>query len=281
QRRAVLVLAICGLIGLVMSFGPSLKIDDTRPPTTGNPTAQSYLMPKADATLSLPTALLDENAPGFSLMRATYRWFVLTRWALIALAALGVQQLISRALRSRRPWPALIVIVALGVLSVLELLPNPSQTLHNYRAWENERKQTLAVATDLKHSLPAGSKVAFLVGTSAANDYLANLLVPAAGLRSYNVGVDKSVAISSASWPKEIRQLIQGPNASGALGPALHDGLVNAVIIPKFDLRWSSYSWPPAVEYQQRGIALATQVSANPDFKVVDHKWFYIVTLRQ
>jgi len=68
----VAMIALAGLLALVMSFGPALKIDSERPPT-----AKSFVMPK-EAAPELPWSGLF-SLPGINSMRATHRWFGLTR----------------------------------------------------------------------------------------------------------------------------------------------------------------------------------------------------------
>jgi hypothetical protein len=282
NRGWVLGLLALGLIGLVMSLGPSLKVGATRPPLAAEVTYQSYLMPKQDGIIELPTTLLDEHAPGITQMRATYRWFLLTRWSLIALATLGVQELLVRSRRSKHPWPAVLAVGLLACLSVAELMPAPSARLHTFRAGENQRLAMERVATELKSALPARSLVAYVVGgVSPASDYLASFLTPRANLRSYNIGDDKGLLLSKAHWPASVSKVIQGPNVLATnVEPVLVNHLADAIIVPKFDLRWSAYSWPPALVYQQRGTVFADQLAAVPGLHVKAYQWFYVVTYR-
>src|SRR5262249_54050798 len=76
------VLAIFGLLALVLSFGPSLKVHAL----TAVP---ANAMPESAATLPLPPVRwLYRHVPGFNDMRATYRWFVATRFVLVFTAGL-------------------------------------------------------------------------------------------------------------------------------------------------------------------------------------------------
>ena len=158
QRRIVLGLLACFVVGLVMSLGPSLKVDDRRPPLTGEISYASYLMPPSSATIGLPTGVLHDKAPGVNQMRAAYRWFLLSRWALIALGAMGLQTLVAGS-RQRAGLARQAVPLVIGVLAVVELMPNPAHVVSKYRSQDRARQAMTDVAADVRRAIPAGSVV--------------------------------------------------------------------------------------------------------------------------
>ena len=94
RRPEALALAVAGLVAFVLALGPSLKIDESRPAPGGLPTFESYLMPEGVATADLPWDGLFTAVPGINSMRATYRWYGVTRFAVVVLAGLAVTQLL-------------------------------------------------------------------------------------------------------------------------------------------------------------------------------------------
>ena len=236
-------------------------------------------MPPRAATLSLPTSALHNKAPGIDEMRAAYRWLVLMRLGLIAMAALGVEAMIE-AQRGRRISPARrIAPLAVGVLAIVELFPNPIQLISNYHSLDRQRQGIYRVGMDLRHALPTGSLVVFASSAPSGGDYLASLLVPAAKLRSYSVGDDKARGISSARWPADVKRLVAGQSPAALVSRVLERDEADAVVIPRFSLRWSTYAWPPAQTYRAQGDQFARQVGENPDLRVTRHPDFYVVRL--
>jgi hypothetical protein len=103
----VAVIALAGLLGLVLSFGPALKVGNQRPLTS-----EPFLMPEGAAT-ELPWRELF-NLPGVNSMRATHRWFGVTRLALVILAGLGIAVLARGPPRRRMLAVGLAALAAAG-----------------------------------------------------------------------------------------------------------------------------------------------------------------------
>jgi hypothetical protein len=99
RQPYVVALALAGVIGLLLSFGPALKLNNVRGPSSDMPTSTSYLLPISEATAELPWDSI-YKVPGLAQMRAKYRWSAVTRLALIVLAAVAVEWLLTRG-RSR------------------------------------------------------------------------------------------------------------------------------------------------------------------------------------
>lgn len=280
RGRLVAGLVACFLVGLVMSLGPSLKVDDRRAPLTGELSYSTYLMPSNAATVTLPSSVLHDKVPGVDQMRAAYRWLVLTRFGLIALAALGIQAMLDAQRRqhvgtARRMLPAFV-----GVLAIAEIFPNPAHLISSYRSLDRQRQGIYHVGEDLRHALPAGSVVVFASEKPSGGDYLAPLLVTAAKLRSYNIGDDKARGISSARWPAEIKRLLGGQASPSLVARVLQRDEADAVVIPRFSLRWSTYAWPPAKAYQVQGDDFAHRIAENAELQVSRYPDFYVVRLQ-
>jgi hypothetical protein len=278
QRRIVLGLLGCFVVGLVMSLGPSLKVDDRRPPLSGEISYASYLMPPSSATIGLPTGVLHDKAPGVNQMRAAYRWFLLSRWALISLGAMGLQSLVANS-RQRGGLARQAVPLAIGVLAFVELMPNPAHVVSKYRSQDRARQAMTDVAADVRRAIPAGSVVVFAPGTGIGDDTIGSFIVPSAHLRTYDIGDDKTLAISRPRWPAEVQLLLAGRDPVRSLSAVLHKHEADAVVIPRFDPRWSAYGWPPALAYQQRGDEFARRVASATGLHLVRYQFFYVVTL--
>ena len=102
--------------------------------------------------------------------------------------------------------------------------------------------------------------------------------MPSAHLRTYDIGDDKTLAISRPRWPAK-GLLLAGRYPVRSLSAVLRKHEADAVVIPRFDPRWSAYGWPPARAYQQRGDDFARQVASATALHLVRHQYFYVVTL--
>lgn len=280
NSRLMWPLLVASLITFVMALGPSVKVGDHRPPLGAEVTYQSYLMPASAGQLSLPTAFLDEHVPGITAMRGTYRWFLGTRLIVILLAAVAVQRLLDGAARRDRARLLRLSVGVLAVLAAAEIMPPPRVLQTRYTGAEQQRREIDAVSTSLAHAIPAGSRVVFTAGGTEANDFLASYLTAAGDYTTYNVGGDKNLPVSKDQWPAEIRNLILGSNTDRDTKSAFAHNDADVVVVPRFDLRWSSYSWPPAASYQQRGDNVAAKLADDPTLRIVQYRWFYTVTLR-
>jgi hypothetical protein len=280
RSRLLWFLVVAGLGALIMSFGPSLKVGDHRPAYSLENQALTYDMPASDATASLHTARLYEDVPGVNVMRATYRWYVLTRLVLILTAAVGVQRLLVVAGRSDRRVIYQGIILVTAAAAVVELMPPVRSDFDTYRSFDKQRQQLAALAGELDAAIPIDSRVAFTPNTptDAANDYLAGYLVPLGDYESYNLGGDKSLSLAIDSWPPSVRNIIAGTNIEANVDQAFSTKVVDVVVVPRFDIRWSSYSWPPPASYVAAGDKIATQLESDPNVQVKPYQWFYIVT---
>lgn len=269
----VRALAVTALLCLLLSLGPSIKLGVQRTVTPGLPTAQSYLMP-ADLAPTSPWKSV-YGLPGIDAMRATYRWFAVTRLVLLLLAGLGVAALLSRG----RWWR--VAGVALAIAGVVEVLPGiAAQRDHHDAAHTALRAVQEQVVDPLREDVRQGEQAIFLSPDAQLNDYMAGLLAVRSGLRVYNAAGDKNTVFSMASWPPEIRAVALDPSADNALA-ALHAGRVSVLIAPRFDLRTSAYRWPPDDAEIESADARFAPLLADKRLRVVRQRWVTVIRERR
>jgi len=274
QPRLLWILLAGGGICFFLSLGPSLKIHDERAVTTQSDTydIQDYLMPPEAATLSLHTDILYQSVPGINSMRAVHRWLILTKFTLLALAAVALQ-----LLWQRRKWLGIL----LGALMLLELLPlhmfqSPD---YPYLRWQQARFQEDLIVPLQKHLRP-DERIFYL---STENDYLAPALSVPFGVRTYNVSFDKNTAMVYAKAPQAIQEMRRYRNVTDNAYRAMRAGLIHRLVIPFFSLRWESYAWPPPeTRYQEyRTMNLQAVDVMDPRFRYQEEKYFGVLTLAE
>jgi hypothetical protein len=283
RRNRLMLPFVLGLfITGLLSLGPTLKIDDHRVPPLPGQAENVYNMPVSAAQASLPTAPLFEKAPGVDIMRATYRWYGGTRLLIIVFAAAAVSELAARSRgRARGDLARRSAVVLVGVVAVLELVPSPGALRHLYRLNDAARRQIDGVAGELRTAVGPGKKVAFvsLIPNSFPNDYLAPYLATESSLRATNLAGDKSVRATLGSWAPPIKRLMLGVDVRNATEAALSQGLVDAVVVPHFDIRLSTASWPSASFYTATGTRLSASLAKDPKLAVVNFAHFSVVKL--
>lgn len=271
RRPQVVALAVAGVVAFGLSLGPSLKIDDVRGPAQAQPTNESYFMPPGRAAVDFPWKRI-YRVPGVANMRATYRWSAVTRLALVLLAALAIDRLI------RRPrWR--LAAGALAVLALVEIAPNVPLLMSDHRDFYDSRSAMRdSVAPDLEAATRSGESVFFLSPDGVYNDYLANYLVPSAGVTSFNAGGDKNVLLTRDAWPRPIAAIAQPKITGDEVVRALESGDVDVVIAPLFHLRWAAYSWPPSESSRQAARRRFAPLVDDPRLSARAYPWF--TTLR-
>lgn len=275
QRSQLALWGLVGAVAFTMSLGPSLKIAEVRGPLSPPITYNSYLMPRGDAVVTLPTAVAYRYVPGLSMLRATYRWNALTRLSLIVLAGYGFTRLSRQG-----KGPAIAAFAGMSLVAI-EVAPNvPSLISDNVDRGRAIEQFSTDVATPLSRLIETNSRV--VVGPSAqgANDYLSYYLAGVGHYRLYNVGGDKSLSAATSTWPEAVLQVVLGQegfadNAYTVL--AEHDA--EAIVIPFFDLRWGIDTWPPDPQWAERGLAACDEIAGDGRFSVVRDDYFAVVTL--
>jgi hypothetical protein len=241
ERRLVLALAVAGLVALLLALGPALKIYSTTQPID-----PVWDVPVSMTAGGLPTTWLYENVPGFETMRATYRWFLLTRMVLVLLAGLGLS-----ALWRHRPAPSRAAalrpgVVLLAVLLVLETAPNIPRVLQSTRTYAAHLTSVRSgVIADAVTLVRPGERVLVL---PSRNDFLVNGLIPFTGAAAYNAAPDKNYQFARASWPASVERAVVAWTDDAARADAICAALeddVDAVVLPYIDPYYDAVSWPP------------------------------------
>lgn len=274
RRRAyVLAIGAAGLVALVLSLGPSLKVRATRP-APRDLAALSYAMPAAEATARLPWDGVF-HLPGVSQMRATYRWSALGRLALIVLAAMAIDELLAR---SARRW----LVAAAGVAALAGLTPNVPLLVSEYRAHARSRAALDADLTgDLKKAVRPGERVFFLSPDGTFDDYLINYLAPTAKFRALNAGGDKNAGASQRHWPAPVAALAGITVRADDVVRALNARSVDAVVLPYFHLRWAAYAWPPSARDARAARRRFAPVARDARLDVRRYPWFAVARIRR
>ncbi len=258
----VAMIALAGLLALVMSFGPALKIDSERPPT-----AKPFVMPK-EAARELPWSGLF-SLPGINSMRATHRWFGLTRLALVILAGLGIAVLV------RGPPARRVLAVGLAALGTAELAPNLPLLVSQYRSGHSARAAVASdVGDDLRATTRPGERVFFLNYDGVHNDWMVNSLAPAASLRAFNAGGDKNVIAAFRRWPAEVQAMAQPGATRDDVARAFRAGHTDVVIAPYFHLLNSTVIWPPPTSVSAQARRVFAPIVRDPRFQVERRRWF-------
>lgn len=235
RRRSLpvglLAVLAAGLVALLLSLGPSLKVGDYRP---AGAASAAYSMPGEAATADLPTASLYTAVPGIRNARVLARWLVVTRLALVALVVFAAACLLQRPRYGRVLAGGLLLFAALEALPDLKKPLDNGRRVHAHAYW---------IYNDLSSDFARGLRQAervFLAQLHEApgdNEYVANTLCARAGVHCYNAGGDKASIMVQESWPPEIRQAYAGNAVVPNLASAFDQGLVDVVVVPYFDLR--------------------------------------------
>lgn len=266
----VVALAVAGVVALVASIGPALKISDDRPATAAA-TAAPYAMPVGSADAELPWAHLFTALPGSNEMRATYRWSVLARLVLLVLAALAIDAL-SRGSRGRQ-----LAAVAIAAIALAELAPNVPLLLDEHRTQRDDAVAfDRATVGDLRR-MAAGARHAYFM--TYENPYTVNDLATAANVRTYNVGGDKNFSMSASRWPQPVAALAKVGAGPDDVAAALSSGTVDVVVLPYFGMRNAAYFWPPSATDTAAARAAFRPIVTDRRFTVTDSPWLATVRL--
>lgn len=266
-----LAMLLIGTFGLIFSLGPAIKINSQIP---NNSAVKPYDMPREAAIPDLPVAAIDRYVPGFSTMRATYRWFILGEICIVFYAVVGLDLLAKRKNTQ--------ILIAGTVLILIDVMPSPQPAIAANTA---QFRQNVAfnkeVIEPLKSRVIPGEKVLFYPDARGNNDYLANYMVPQLNINSYNVGDDKAVNNARKQWPGPILDLLIHPDLPTnekirLIRMAFDQNDVSLLVVPKFDLRWDSYAWPPKQQYPDR-IILVNGLRESGEFTIQEQGRFFTV----
>ena len=197
-------------------------------------------MPEDAATLPLHTGWIYQHVPGIRNARVLARWQVLARLALVTVMLLALAAL----LRGGKRWPA----ATLAVLALLEVAPDPRSVLADSRGAGARADLVYRVhGGEFARLVQPGERVLLLQMHPGAsdNEYAANTLCARARAHCYNAGGDKASIVVKAAWPEAIRDArrTRGAERVRDVQAAFDSGLLDAVVVPHFDLRMVVYPW--------------------------------------
>lgn len=263
EVRAMAVLAV---VALVLSLGPALKVYDVAVPLS-----PAWDVPEDMLTMPLPTEWVYEHVPGLDKMRATFRWFVVTRLAVVFLGvtALGVLW------RTGRRGLATVLLVAALVETAAHL---PAEWAARERAAAHVAAVRSQVLPEAQRLLEPGERVLAL---PPSNDFLAGVVAGSAAVEAYNVGVDRNYWMAREAWPAEVRGAVAGlgtPEQNDMVCEALV-AEVDAVLLPRFSLYRNALEWPPSEAVVVDTEARAATILPDPRFEVREGTWFDVVRL--
>jgi hypothetical protein len=260
------LLAIAGAIALVLSLGPALKVDDLA-------TSNAIDVPDSLTTLPLPPLRwLYQHAPGLDDMRATYRWFLVTRFALVFGAGLAVARLARDPRRGVRIAGAVI-----AVLAVAETLPDIPKDVELRR----DNAQQVAAAREAlipeaRQLIRPGERILALPVT---NDFLATAVIPFTRGSAYNVGGDKNVALARRSWPHFVEAAavaFRSRKTASTICDAFRSREVDAVLVPYLSMYAAAIKFPPPPEDRRKAIASAEELARDPRFVSSRGTWMAV-----
>lgn len=275
----VKALVVAGFFTLVMSIGPSLKINDTRTSfeKSGHVVTSDYFMPEEAATLNLHTGFIYLHVPGLKNMRVLTRWLLLFKFVMLICAGLFLTFLVEKK--------KYILAAFLIVFSLLEMQPDVLAINSQYQKNYAEMVAFDPVLSSLKKYVHKNDRVFFL---SDENDYMANYICSDLDIRCYNNGGDKNMELSWKYLPREIQYLRRYKRfppyiINSVVASAMSRGLLDVLVIPFFNLRWDSYKWPPTEKKRvdDRRTMLAKFYANDPRFSYSEEKWFGVVKLRR
>lgn len=230
----LLAVTAAGLVALVLSLGPSLKVGDYRP---SGAASAAYSMPSEAATATLPTAKVYTSVPGIRNARVLARWLVVTRVALVALLVFAAACLL-RVRFGRLLAGGLLVLAALEAMPELQKPMDNGRRVYAHAHWiYNE------LSSDFAQGTRQGEQVylAAVHDAPGGNEYVVNTLCARADVRCYNAGGDKASIMVREFWPPEILRARQRRDVAANLASAFDQGLVDVVVVPYFDLRTVVY----------------------------------------
>lgn len=265
---------LAGAVAVLLSLGPSLKFDDFRDGHTRASALgfEAYLMPEEAATLPLHTGWIYQNVPGIRNARVLARWQVLARLALVTVVLLALAAL----WRSDRRALA----AALAVFAFLEVAPDPRTVLADSRGASARADLVYRVhGGEFARVVQPGERVLLLQMHAGAsdNEFAANTLCALARAHCYNAGGDKASIVVSSAWPPGIGEARKRKDPGRHVRTAFASGVLDAVVVPHFDLRLVVYPWSTHVVDVA---ALRRSVDAafgGGDLRIEQHDGFTVV----
>ncbi|MEO0751185.1 MAG: hypothetical protein AAFY25_05240 [Pseudomonadota bacterium] len=238
--------------GIFLALGPSLKVNSQKPEGFGP------LMPAEYAVTPTGSALLYTHMPGLKNTRATYRWMALAYLGLWG----GVVFLLARTPKEDRK-----AAVAATTCATLAFMPNLPVHFGQKQAIRDQFVSFDRDLAFLESQVGNAQRALFL---PHGNDFVASYLAPRLGFRTFNVGGDKNYDLARAAWPLDVARAQLSASEIQRYRDMLNSGLVDAIVLPKFDMLWGAHAWPsPPINTHE--IAAITSVFENEEtFRVTD-----------
>jgi len=262
KNKTIKICTTIGLIALILSLGPTLKFN-TKVDNQNN--SITYKMSKDAGILDLHTDFIYNYIPGIKNMRATYRWIILFKLSLFICAGILLTQLLKN---KRYGFYTFLVIIIF-----LEMMPNiPMLNEKNTTAIDQYSKFRDDIIQPLSKIINENDRIAFL---STENDYLANFIAAETKSHSYNCGGDKNMLIARKERPKAFDDMRKtDKNIDQNIKTLLDKKSINKFIIPFFNLRWDSYSWPPKTIKKDD---IENYKIDSQNYKIKELEWAYVI----
>lgn len=243
--RYKLMIIFVGVAALILSLGPVIKFNSQQNFDEVNPTTKTYILPDGEG-VKTPLAKVITKVPGLKQMRAVYRWHILTMF-MVVLASLVVLDGLYRH-RNLRPVASLLLAILL-----IEMSPNLATAISVSNQNSTAIKQfDVQVIQPLSGLIEPGSDVLYFPNSTGGNDYLANYITPRLGVMTPNVGNDKALSNAKRFRSETVGDILSSSSKTEEYDKVARQakqlvltGKIDYVVIPKFDLRWDSYAWPP------------------------------------
>lgn len=266
KKPIIISLVAVSIFGFYLSLGPSLKIFSNRP------TDVSKLMPREFGIISTGNSIFSEHLPGFSSMRASYRWITLTFFGLWCFLMLCMGYKKNQIIKNN-----LILL-----LLILLFMPSPSKLIDKKKEHRSDFFSIdKEVIEPLKEIFRREDIVAFL---PYSNDFLVNYISPSLGIHSYNVGGDKNVALARNFWPAIMKANRNFTSSDSQFYKNilyfLDSREVDSILIPKIDLLWAAHIWPYPVKLANVLKNNIELLEDDPNIEFIDTEFFVVVRLK-
>lgn len=278
NRALIRTIAIVSFIGLILSLGPGVKllagVDLDEVPQ------YSYAL---DNVLAFPWAKAFTKVFPLTMMRATYRWIILTKIALIFSFAIFVNEI-------RRSHKKIAFLLAF--FAIVEFLPTKATYLYNFEALDRLQETYASSVDSLVEwrddiGLSGEETATFLTYDYSSNAFLMPFIAYETGFNSYTGAGDKSLAVANKFVPKYVGE-IQSQSNPEALAKLItqigEQQSCDFIIFPYFDLREQNSWWPPNFEKYERTKEIAQEtenILADYEIPVWDLTYYKIFDLRE
>lgn len=269
KKKSLLLNAmmLLSLFGFYMSLGPSLKVNIEKLGIVGAE------MPASAAIAPTGSALISENLPGFNNMRATYRWTAL------GIFSLWLVLVITLSDQKNNSHKKLIFIASIFI--IISNLPHIQEKLETYKSHHNG---FIGIEKDLVAPLSQDTidneTIAYL---PYRNDFIATFVSPASGIKAYNIGGDKNLAIAKQFWPPAIKNLPNGRIDNRLVASTLELLIrkqVGAVIFPHINFHQDFNSWPVQTKFEDSLSPIIEKLLATGIIEVKSRKYYSIARLK-